>query len=117
MEKEKKDIDINSVAMQVILHAGDGRSKVDEALDAMAKADFDLAEKLLEEAEKEIVRAHVAQTEAIQAQVSGENIEYSLLFTHAQDTVMTINTELRMARKMMPIFRMLNEKAERKYNR
>ena len=32
---------------------------------------------------------------------------------HAQDTVMTINTELRMARKMMPIFRMLNDKAER----
>jgi PTS system cellobiose-specific IIA component len=113
MANEKKEIDINSVAMQVILHAGDGRSKVDEALEAMAKTDFELAEKLLDEAEKEIVKAHIAQTEAIQAQVSGENIDYSLLFTHAQDTVMTINTELRMARKMMPIFRMLNDKAER----
>ncbi|WP_204378627.1 PTS lactose/cellobiose transporter subunit IIA [Anaerolactibacter massiliensis] len=113
MENEKKEIDINSVAMQVILHAGDGRAKVDEALEAMAKTDFELAEKLLDEAEKEIVKAHIAQTEAIQAQVSGENIDYSLLFTHAQDTVMTINTELRMARKMMPIFRMLNDKAER----
>lgn len=113
MENEKKEIDINSVAMQVILHAGDGRAKVDEALEAMAKTDFELAEKLLDEAEKEIVKAHIAQTEAIQAQVSGENIDYSLLFTHAQDTVMTINTELRMARKMMPIFRMLNDKAGR----
>ena len=113
MANEKKEIDINSVAMQVILHAGDGRSKVDEALEAMAKTDFELAEKLLDEAEKEIVKAHIAQTEAIQAQVSGENIDYSLLFTHAQDTVMTINTELRMARKMMPIFRMLNDKAGR----
>ena len=39
--------------------------------------------------------------------MSGEAVEYSLLFIHAQDTVMTINTELRMAQKMLPIFKVL----------
>ena len=38
------------------------------------------------------------RTEVIQSQVGGENMEYSLLFIHAQDTLMTINTELRMAK-------------------
>ena len=42
-------------------------------------------------------------------QVSGEETEYSLLFIHAQDTIMTINTELRMAQKMMPVFKALYE--------
>ena len=37
----------------------------------------------------------------------GEEVEYSLLFTHAQDTLMTISAELHMVKKMMPIVRAL----------
>ena len=62
--------DINQIAMKAILHAGDGRLKIDEALEAMAKLDFDSAESLLREAEVEIVKAHQEQTSLIQAQVS-----------------------------------------------
>lgn len=109
MDMENRDI--NSIAMEVIMDAGDGREKIDLALDEMAKGDFAQAEALLTEAEKYILSAHNAQTEVIQGQVSGENTEYSLLFVHAQDTIMTITTELRMAQKMMPIFKMLFEKA------
>ena len=59
-------------------------------------------------------KAHNAQTSVIQSQVSGENVEYSLLFIHAQDTLMTITTELRMTKKMMPIFQILINKEEKK---
>ena len=62
------------------------------------------------EAEELIVKAHNAQTEVIQSQVAGENMEYSLLFIHAQDTIMTINTELRMTKKLLPIVKMLMER-------
>ena len=63
-----------------------------------------------QEAEALIVKAHNAQTEVIQSQVSGESMEYSLLFVHAQDTVMTITTELRMTQKLLPIVKMLLNK-------
>lgn len=106
MENKK---DINSVAMSVILNAGDGREKVDQALEKMAVFAFDEAVTLLAEAEKDIVKAHNAQTEVIQSQAGGEDMEYSLLFIHAQDTVMTITTELRMAQRMLPIFKALKE--------
>lgn len=99
------DININETAMEVILHAGNGRLKIDEAFEKMAVFAFDEAEELLNQAEKEIVKAHVAQTSVIQSQVSGNEIEYSLLFIHAQDTIMTINTELRMTQKMLAVFR------------
>ena len=101
--------DINSVAMSVILNAGNGRICVDNALERMSKLDFEEAEKLLNDAENEILKAHIAQTEMIQGQVAGANVEYSLLFIHAQDTVMTINTELRMAKNLMPIFKTLKQ--------
>ena len=77
-ENEKRDI--NMVAMEVIMNAGDGRDKIDEALAAMAEGKLDEVDKLLEEAEALIVKAHNAQTEVIQSQVSGESMEYSLLF-------------------------------------
>ena len=100
MSEEKRDI--NVIAMEVIMNAGDGRDKIDEALAAIAAGDLDQAEALLTEAEGLIVKAHNAQTEVIQSQVSGEDMEYSLLFIHAQDTLMTINTELRMTQKLLP---------------
>ncbi len=105
---EKKDI--NQVAMEVILNAGDGRNKIDEALAKMAEGKLDEVDKLLEEAEELILKAHKAQTQVIQSQVSGEDMEYSLLFVHAQDTVMTINTELRMTQRLLPIVKMLLNK-------
>ncbi|MCI8857248.1 MAG: PTS lactose/cellobiose transporter subunit IIA [Clostridiaceae bacterium] len=105
MSDEKKDI--NMIAMDVIMNAGDGRVKVDAALAALANVDLTQAETLLLEAEELIVKAHNAQTEVIQDQVSGEDTEYSLLFIHAQDTLMTITTELRMTQKLLPIIKML----------
>ena len=108
MSEEKKDI--NMIAMEVIMNAGDGRDKVDEALAAMAEGRLEQADALLREAEQLIAKAHNAQTEVVQSQVSGEDTEYSLLFVHAQDTVMTITTELRMAQKLLPIVKMLLDK-------
>lgn len=110
MSEAKKDI--NMIAMEVIMNAGDGREKVDEALAAAAEGDLERADALLREAEELIAKAHNAQTEVVQSQVSGEDMEYSLLFVHAQDTVMTITSELRMAQKLLPIVRMLLDKTK-----
>ena len=110
MSEENRDI--NVIAMEVIMNAGDGRDKIDEALAAVAAGDLEQANALLKKAKSLIVKAHNAQTEVIQSQVSGENMEYSLLFIHAQDTLMTINTELRMTQKLLPIVKMLMNKRE-----
>ena len=39
--KENEKRDINRVAMEVIMNAGDGRDKIDEALAAMAEGKLD----------------------------------------------------------------------------
>lgn len=97
------------VAMQIILHAGDARIKITEALSQAKRFAFDEAEVLMHEAEEAITLAHKSQTVIIQDEANGGNYEFSLLFAHAQDTLMTINSEIRMAVEMIDILKIMQE--------
>lgn len=99
-----------SVAMQIILHAGDARNLTMQALGAAKKFDFEQAGKWMEEADQAIVQAHKAQTETVQAEMSGEKYQYSMLFAHAQDTLMTIMSEINMAKEMVDILKIIASK-------
>lgn len=52
--------------MQMILHAGDARNDVMEALKCCEEENYDRAEELLEKANKDIVASHKLQTETVQ---------------------------------------------------
>lgn len=106
-------MDIIKVAMEVLMNACDGRNMVDKSIECMVSADFEKAETLLAEAEKLILKAHIAQTETIQSQAAGESVEYSLLFIHAQDTLMTSMSELRIIKSLLPVFVSQNEQINR----
>lgn len=103
-EREK----MASVAMQIVIHAGDGRNLIMEALDHVAGGEYEQAEEKLKEAKEELRQAHIYQTEIVQSEAAGKKYEYSLLFTHAQDTVMTICTELNLAKKMIGMYKALD---------
>lgn len=85
------------VAMQIIMHAGDARVKTMDALKALKEFDVENAKQHLAAAKEDIVKAHNVQTEALQKESSGEEIEYSILFSHAQDTCMTVYSEMNLA--------------------
>lgn len=91
-------------AMSIILHAGDARVACKLALDAIATQDFVEAKEHMKVANYEITEAHKVQTNAIQGETRGEKSEYSLLFAHAQDTLMTIYSEINIAKQMIKIF-------------
>src|SRR5690554_3896011 len=98
-------------AMKIILHAGDARVKCTNALNAISNNNFELAETLIKEASSEITKAHKEQTDAIQDEASGESeSEYSLLFAHAQDTLMTIMSEINIAKQMIKIFKIYEKR-------
>lgn len=92
------------VAMNIILHAGDARTKVQSALDLLKVKDFNGAKNELVEAKDKIRLAHASQTEVIQNETRGVHYEPCLLFTHAQDTLMTINSEYLIASQMVDLF-------------
>lgn len=95
--------EIIQASMSIILNAGDARTACKEALDAMAAFDFETAKIKMKEANKKIVEAHKVQTNAITAETNGEKREYSVLFAHAQDTLMTIYSEINIAKQLLKL--------------
>lgn len=111
MEKEYAMIDeieeeneLIPVAMQIILHAGSGRTKAQEAINCAKQLDFEGAHAALKEAKDNIVLAHKSQTAVIQNEAAGKSYEPCLLFTHAQDHLMTIQSEVNLTRDLVALF-------------
>ena len=92
-------------AMGILTHAGDARLHTKEALEYVQALHFEKADACLKEPKKEITQAHAAQTEIIQAEARGVQYEYCMLFNHAQDTLMTINSEIELCSSLIDTFR------------
>lgn len=107
---------IVEASMQIILSAGDARVATKEALEAIANFDFELAQLKMEEASKNITKAHKIQTDCIQAETRGESSKYSLLFAHAQDTLMTIYSEINIAKQLIKVTKNLDERIKKMEN-
>lgn len=104
MEHEEMMEEMNKSAMDIIVHAGDARLLIMEALDTLAEDNFEQANLKLNESHDEIKLGHKTQTTVVQKDVSGETVPHSLLFAHAQDTLMTVYTEYNLAVKLVKLF-------------
>lgn len=97
--------ELNTAAMQIIMHAGDSRNFVNEALRHIeSEGNIDAAKEKMKEAKKEIVKAHRIQTDTIQSTIEDDDLQTTLLFSHAQDTLMTIYSELNMANHLISFY-------------
>lgn len=94
-------MNIHENAFFIILHSGNARSKTMQALQSAREQQFSEADNLLEEAEKEINVAHKVQTEMIQSNARGEEINLSILLIHAQDHLMTAMLAIDLAKEIL----------------
>ncbi|POE39156.1 hypothetical protein ACX51_14680 [Lacticaseibacillus paracasei] len=106
---EKKDQypeedSLTKLSMDILIHAGNARENLVKGLDKLEEDDFEVASSLLKIAHKEIVIAHGLQTSTLQLEAEGKQIRYSPLFCHAQDTLMTAQSELLIADHLNRIF-------------
>ncbi len=110
----KDDDKVVQVAMQIVIAAGDARNAAGKALDCVAAFDFEGARTCMKEAHEHISQAHNAQTEMIQSEIAGtETFSPSMLFSHAQDTLMTVMSEIHLTDKMIAVFESFNNKIEK----
>jgi len=101
------DSKIIETATLVILHSGNARALVSKALEAAYDGDLSEAQKKIKKAEEEISTAHKVQTEVIQSEARGQGLEFSLLMTHAQDSLMVTMSEINMAKQMLKLYKKL----------
>ena len=110
--EENKKLDL--IAMEIIFHAGNGRFRVIEAFDKTTETDYSTAKHLMDEAYEEIKKAHEVQTKAIQSIAAGElEEEYSVLFSHAQDTLMTVYSEYNVSKRVLELIGNLEERLQK----
>lgn len=100
-------------SMSIILYAGDARTYCEKALNEIADFEFDKAREQLEICETYIIQAHTLQTKIVQREAAGEMFDYLMLFAHAQDTLMTIASEIRMTKKLLKMYERLDKRLQR----
>lgn len=85
--------DIIQTAMSIILHAGNARNLCRDAALKINNSDLNDIDMQLKEAEEEILLAHKAQTDILHLEAKGERVEMTVLLSHAQDTLMAVESE------------------------
>lgn len=113
-EELKKEEEFLQAAFKIIMPAGDARNNAAASLDALLDGDDEKAEALLKEARNNILEAHKVQTELIQAEAAremstGTSTKVPMLFIHAQDTLMTIMSEVKLTESMERMYRTLRD--------
>lgn len=101
--------DVTKIATMVIIHAGNARSLVNEAIQAVEKNDVETAKVKISQANAEIKAAHQTQTEVIQGEARGESIRLTMLLTHAQDSLMIAMSEVHMAKYIIRLHTRIGE--------
>ncbi|PHM63152.1 PTS lactose/cellobiose transporter subunit IIA [Xenorhabdus ishibashii] len=104
----REDNILTPVALEIILNAGNAREKSEEAIKYAHIGDFKNAYLYLEKAKKMMLSAHHAQTEIIQKETQGESFYLDLLFIHAQDTLMTIRSELNLRKEIIGLYEFIH---------
>ncbi|MDR2768626.1 MAG: PTS lactose/cellobiose transporter subunit IIA [Treponema sp.] len=96
---------MNSIAMEIIMLAGDARLCASKALKAVAGGNFDDIDRSLEDAKKKLAAAHGLQTAIVQSEGEGKKHEHTFLFIHAQDTLTAVLSEMNMIKQLKPVLR------------
>ena len=94
--------------MNIIINAGDCKNHAYMALGMVNEGKYEDAEKEMRLANDAWAKAHDSQTEMIQKEASGDKIELSLLFVHAQDHLMTAISEKNLIEQIIELRKVVN---------
>lgn len=115
--KEYSIDDLNKLAMEIILYAGDCRNLINEAFKATGEGkSLEEVKELYNQARLKITKAHKLQTDVIQSTVLNDKQEITMLFIHAQDTLMTINSELFISENVLQLYYKTGLHLQMKFN-
>ncbi|WP_261835624.1 PTS N,N'-diacetylchitobiose transporter subunit IIA [Vibrio ishigakensis] len=82
-------MELEEQVMGIIINAGESRSLCYEALRQAKQGQFEEAESLIKEAQEAANRAHLVQTQLIEADEGTGKTKMTLIMVHAQDHLMT----------------------------
>lgn len=100
-----RNLKIEEIIFEIISSSGEAKGLAYEALDKAQNGEYNKAEELLKKADKALLNVHSVQTNLIQEEAAGKNIELSLLMVHAQDHLMTAIESKTLIECMIKIYK------------
>ncbi len=100
-------MDQEMTVMEIICNAGEARSLCFEALALSRKQDFSNAESQLLQAKECLNKAHLVQTQLIEADQGEGKVPMTLVMVHAQDHLMTTILAHELATEMVALHKQL----------
>lgn len=93
------------IPFNIILHAGNAKSMAMEALYNSREGKLERAEKMIEEANIELIEAHKSQTKMLQEEASGSAREVSVVLCHSMDHIVMATTTVELAEEIIMLRR------------
>ncbi|MDR0248390.1 MAG: PTS lactose/cellobiose transporter subunit IIA [Oscillospiraceae bacterium] len=103
--------DMELLIMEMIVDAGSARSYAMQAIASAKDGSLNEALNYLEEANGELAKAHLTQTDLIHKVAGGETVEVDLFMVHAQNHLMTAMLARDMAYEFVDLYRKRGESA------
>lgn len=96
------------VAFEIIACAGDAKSLALMAIEAARDGNFDEAAQNLEDARKEMAKAHNAQNDMLQNEAQGRSVELNIILVHAEDHLTMAIMAIDFAEEFIALYRKMN---------
>lgn len=111
--------DWEKTLFNIILHAGNARSKALGAAESAEAGDYAGAEAALVEAEAEQTEAHKVHGMIIQMEAGGEQVPFSVLLIHSMDLLLLSWAEIDHTRQLLGLYKRVSvlEDEARKWQR
>lgn len=92
-------------AFQMISNVGVAKSLAVEAIYAAKEKNYELAEEKLNESNQYFVEGHKSHSSFIKREAEGEKLEYSMIFMHAEDQLMSVETITILAKEIINLYK------------
>lgn len=96
----------------LILHSGEARAKAKEATEFAKEGEWEDAQRLMEEAEDEQLKAHKVSAKIIKMEAGGEKVDFSILLVHALDLLILAWIEIDHVHETIDLMKRLTELEE-----
>ncbi|PTY77202.1 PTS lactose/cellobiose transporter subunit IIA [Heyndrickxia sporothermodurans] len=96
------------INFMLILHSGNARSKIIQALREYREGKVEEADILLVQAEEDLNNAHQIHFKMVQKEASGEKVEFTMLLMHAEDHLMSTITMKELVKELLDLFKQKN---------
>lgn len=101
------------ICFQMITAAGEAKSNYMDALNAVKEKDYDRADELIRLGEESFAAAHHMHTELVQKECAGEKIDVSLLMTHVEDQMMSVEIIKIMIDELCELYKKLENQSNK----